>query len=216
MTKACAVPVLLGLLIVVLVSQGQDYLDGGYVGRGNYGDVGQYFTDPIFYSPDSGHYVSPDPAVREMQESLDRPMRSSTAGYVTVGSKIGKTSKTSKAGKAASSIQPAGASGSWHMELSDGKSIDLELLQSGARIFGRGSVRSGISVQWATASGDITGSMMRLDVMPTSGTELYAISLDISKLRSTGSYTLFGAGAAPKSGTVRARMTASNFIKADY
>ena len=61
------------LLILVLPWSAQDYLDGGYVGSGDSGDIAQYFTDPIFRSP-SGSYVSPDPAVRGMQESLDRPI----------------------------------------------------------------------------------------------------------------------------------------------
>ena len=35
------------LTVLVAVSQGQDYLGGGYVDSGN-GEIGQYFTDPIF------------------------------------------------------------------------------------------------------------------------------------------------------------------------
>ena len=67
MIKACVALVLLTVLIVV--SQGQDYLDGGYVNSGN-GEIGQYFVDPVFSSP-GGHYVSPDPAVRGMHEPMD-------------------------------------------------------------------------------------------------------------------------------------------------
>jgi hypothetical protein len=62
------------LLVLVLPSGAQDFLDGGYVSSGNTGDMGQYFTDPIFRSP-SGSYISLDQAVRGMQESLDRPYR---------------------------------------------------------------------------------------------------------------------------------------------
>jgi hypothetical protein len=28
----------------------QDWLEGGYVGSADYGEMGQYFTDPIFYT----------------------------------------------------------------------------------------------------------------------------------------------------------------------
>jgi len=59
------------LVVLIAASSGQDYLEGGYVGGGDYSDIGQYFTDPIFYSH-SGNYVSSDPAIREMQESMDR------------------------------------------------------------------------------------------------------------------------------------------------
>ena len=38
----------------------------------DYGDIGQYFADPIF-TLHSGHYLSSDPALREMQISLDNP-----------------------------------------------------------------------------------------------------------------------------------------------
>ena len=37
---------------------GQDYLEGGFVRSGDYGDIQQYFTDPIFYSPGSGYASS--------------------------------------------------------------------------------------------------------------------------------------------------------------
>jgi hypothetical protein len=40
------------LTVLVAVSQGQDYLDGGYVNSGN-GEIDQYFIDPILSSSDS-------------------------------------------------------------------------------------------------------------------------------------------------------------------
>lgn len=48
MIKSLATVILLSMLIAV--SYGSDWLDGGYVGRGNYGEIRQYFTDPIFYT----------------------------------------------------------------------------------------------------------------------------------------------------------------------
>ncbi len=33
---------------------GQDYLEGGYVGRSDYSEMAQYFSDPIFYSDPTG------------------------------------------------------------------------------------------------------------------------------------------------------------------
>ncbi len=36
------------------IAFGQDYLDGGYVGGSSGSDIGQYFTDPIFFSDPTG------------------------------------------------------------------------------------------------------------------------------------------------------------------
>jgi hypothetical protein len=41
------------LLILALfgtTAMAQEWLDGGYVGRANYGEISQYFTDPIFFT----------------------------------------------------------------------------------------------------------------------------------------------------------------------
>jgi hypothetical protein len=46
MIRSYAAIILLSTLIAV--SYGSDWLMGGYVGSGNYGEARQYFTDPIF------------------------------------------------------------------------------------------------------------------------------------------------------------------------
>jgi hypothetical protein len=162
------------------------------VSGGGNSEIGQYFTDPIFSSP-GGRYLSSDPATREMQESMDRP--------ISLGSVVSRPA-TSVAG--AASIQTANAAGRWSMSLSDGRSIYLELYQSGSRIFGRGSMTTGQKTQGALASGSISGSTMILDVVPESGMELYSISLDISRLPLSSSYNVFRYGGQTGSGTVRA------------
>lgn len=48
MIRSCAAIILLSML--VSFSYGSDWLEGGYVGMGSYGDVRQYFTDPIFHT----------------------------------------------------------------------------------------------------------------------------------------------------------------------
>lgn len=191
------------IAMLVAVSNAADWLEGGSVGRGNYGEVRQHFTDPIFYSS-SSQYTSSDPAIRQMEESMDR--YSSRFGY------IGSQTSRTKTGKAISSSadtsttgnQPLNAAGGWHIELSEGTSIDLNLHQSGARIFGIGSMASSTSTQWAMASGALTGGSLSLDIVPASGMELYAISLDVSRLHMPGSYTVFRANAAQRSGNVKA------------
>ena len=184
------------LLILVLPSVAQDYLDGGYVSSGDNGDMAQYFTDPIFRSP-SGSYISPDPAVRGMQESLDRPAAS-------IGSTVPRTPISKSSGKIAAKTSLTGVAGHWGLQLSDGRSVYLELYQSGARLFGRGSTIFGGSTQGAIASGSVSGNKMTVDLVPESGTELYSISLDISRLQLASKYTVYRYGAQPRYGTVLA------------
>jgi hypothetical protein len=184
------------LLVLVLPSGAQDYLDGGYVSSGNNGDMGQYFTDPFFRSP-SGSYVSPDPAVRGMQESLDRPIAS-------IGSTVPRAPVGGTSSKSVAKNSLTGVAGRWGLQLSDGRSIYLELYQSGARFFGRGSITLGGSTKGALASGSLSGNKMTVDLVPESGTELYSISLDISRLQLASKYTVYRYGAQPAYGTVLA------------
>ena len=191
MIKACVALVFLTILIAV--SQGQDYLDGGYVDSGN-GEIGQYFIDPIF-SSSGGHYVSPDPAVRGMQESIDMPRYSAA-----LGAAVAKRATS----KVTPSIATANAAGSWHLELSDGMAIDLVLHQSGTVIFGQGSVTSATTSQWAASNGVISGNNLRLAVVPASGTVLYVVSLDIARPSLGGSFNALKADGQTKSGAARA------------
>lgn len=191
------------LLIMVLPSGAQDYLEGGYVSSGGSSDMAQYFTDPIFRSP-SGSYISPDPAVRGMQESLDRQTASigSTVPRSKTGIYAGKTGIST--GKTAGKTSLTGAAGHWGLQFSDGRSAYLELYQSGARFFGRGSTILDGSTQGMIASGSISGNKMTIDLVPESGTLLYSISLDTSRLQVASKYTVYRYGAQPLYGTVRA------------
>lgn len=190
----------LSLLIILAAASGQDYLEGGYVRSGDYGDIGKYFRDPIFYSP-SSHYISSDPAISQMQRSMDR-----YAETAELGSLARKTSthKATTVGKAATRTAAANMAGRWHLELSEGRSIDLDLYQLGGRIFGQGGIGSGMTYQPVSASGSISGNSMILDIVASSGTELYEISLDVSRLHLASPYTMFRAEGKTATGTVRA------------
>ncbi len=209
MVKAYAALILLSMMMVA--AHGQDYLEGGYVRSGSYGDARQYFTDPIFYPQGSGSYASSDPAIRQMQESMDRWRYSAASGRVitnpTGGSATSSGIQPITTQTATQTSTQNAAVVRWHLELSDGRLIDLDLHQSGARVFGLGNMVSGAAAQWVTASGSITGSSLMLDVMPASGTELYTISLDTSKLHLPGLYTVFRADAQPGSGSVKASIS---------
>ncbi len=118
-----------------------------------------------------------DPAIREMLASLDMPRVSATESNVA---------------------------GSWYLALSNGPFIELALIQSGAVVFGRASVNSGINQQWATASGEVSGNRLKLNVVPEKGTELYAISINTDRLPLTGTYVVIRDDASPVPGSVSA------------
>lgn len=125
----------------------------------------------------SPSYSITDPAIREMLISLDMPRTATTESNIA---------------------------GNWHLALSNGPFIDLALAQSGAAVFGRASVNSGVNAQWATASGEVSGNALRLNVVPQNGTEMYAISINIDRLPLSGTYVLFRANAAPQPGSLGA------------
>jgi len=190
MIKAWGILIL--LVILLTASSGEEWLEGGYVSSGGSSEMAQYFTDPIFTSP-AGSYLSSDPALREMQLSLDRPLY--------VGSVV---SRPVSSRKTATATQTTSAAGRWSLSLSEGKSMYLELYQSGSRIFGRGSMTQGQTTYGALASGTVSGRSVVMDVVPESGTELYSIKFDMSRLHLSSAYTVYRAGGQPGSGSVKA------------
>jgi hypothetical protein len=130
----------------------------------------------------SPSYTVTDPAIREMLASLDMPRVSATESNVA---------------------------GSWYLALSNGPFIELALIQSGAVVFGRASMNSGADSEWATVSGEISGSNLRLNVVPEMGTVLYAISINTDRLPLTGTYVLIRGDAGPVPGSVSASRRAA-------
>ena len=194
MIKAYSLAILLFLLIAL--SHGSDWLEGGYVRSGSTGDgdIGQYFTDPIFTSK-SGHPLSSDPSIRDMQVSLDMPRPSATAGLTV-------PAQTLKFNSAPKPINPD-ASGIWQISLADGTSINLNLHQSAKMVFGKGSMAQRGYAQEVSASGELSGKKMLLNVISNSGSELYAFSEDTGRLPHAASYILYRVGASPAMGSVR-------------
>lgn len=89
------------------------------------------------------------------------------------------------------------------MELDNGININLNISQSGNVIFGNGNVASGAAIQLATASGSISGNILRLDIVPADGSKLYALSLDLGGQTPSKTYNIFMANAPIVSGTIR-------------
>jgi hypothetical protein len=81
--------------------------------------------------------------------------------------------------------------GSWHLELTNGVNINLILSQSGSLVSGRCNVTSGNASQEATANGSYTGNVLKTNVVPVSGTEHYALSLDLSDQTPAKTYSTF-------------------------
>jgi hypothetical protein len=148
-----------------------------------------------------GDYVTTDPAILEMEMSLDMPRQPAPAGHFTM---IPNTNMP-----AAANLPLLNVAGNWHLMLMTGVSIDLILSQSGNVVFGRGNVALGNNAQWATSSGFVSGNTLRLDVVPADGLGLYAIALDLSGQRLAGTYTVFSSGAATSSGTITGSRSAA-------
>ncbi len=130
-------------------------------------------------SQDNPHYTVTDPAIREMLISLDMP-------------------------RYTGNVPAENIAGNWQLTFDNRKYCELGLYQSGSAIFGRGKMTSTMVSQGVTASCSVFGSELRLDIVPESGTEFYAVSLDISRLPFAGTYIEFSANSAPTSGTLQA------------
>lgn len=205
------------LSLMIIVSSGQDWLGGGYVGRSNNNEVSQYFADPLFYSSGNSRYLSDDPAVRQMQESLEYPIN---RRYLSDDPAIRQmqlsiewprrfqASESSLAepawGYGLANARLENVEGRWQLISTDDIFMDLTLYQSQNDVFGQGVITSGRETQWATVSGSIYGRNMELEITPADNNRLYTISLDVSRWPFYGTYTVYMIGASPRSGTFKA------------
>lgn len=204
------------LIMMIAVSSAQDWLGGGYVGRGDNQEVGQYYMDPIFYSDGNNHYVSPDPAVSQMQASLNYPLN---GHYLSADPAIRQMQESLdySGNRHYASSDPAirqmqesldrprhFEDGHWQLWLSDGTSFDLILSQSGNSVLGYGLMTFGGENKRVTISGSIYGRNLELEITPDYGIKSYTVSIDIGYLPKSGTYTAYGAGAYPQSGYVNA------------
>jgi hypothetical protein len=206
------------LIVCMATSNGKDWLDGGYVGRGGYGDVGQYFNDPLFYPQGTDPYAVADPAVRNMLISLDMPRESipgpSDPAIRQMEASLDypssyRTSSSATAGPIrndySQGYNSANIAGRLQIILSDGTIMDLMLYQYQNTIYGQGSVNHGGKVQWATVKGYMYGNNLQIDVMPANDVTQYAISIDTARRDMPGRFTIYRYGTLLCSGTANAR-----------
>ena len=95
--------------------------------------------------------------------------------------------------------------GRWSLELRDSlvRTLDLNLLQNGRVVFGRGDMMAGGVSQPASASGLISQDVLYLDAVSLDDQMLYRCVLRPGVNSLSGSYYAFGPEGAVWSGTVR-------------
>jgi hypothetical protein len=151
------------------------------------------------------HYMSTDPAIRQMKISMNMPSTPMVTDPAIIEMLI-SMNMPQYAGNAPTET----IAGNWQLNLSDGSQINLTLQQSGSALFGKGNITADSVSQGAYAAGSISGNGMRLEVVPESGRGLYVISVDISSAPFVGNYVAFIAGSEAQSGTLKASKNPTN------
>ena len=157
------------------------------------------------------HYMTADPAISEMLTSINMPRHIGNGSIATVSADpaIREMLISMDMPRYAGNVPVEIISGGWQIGLSDGEDIQLILRQSGSAIFGKGTISTSTLSQEAFASGSISGSSLNLEIVPENATELYAISIDITRLPYKGTYVVFLADSGLQTGTITASMNAS-------
>lgn len=93
--------------------------------------------------------------------------------------------------------------GRWTIQLTGGMpaQADLTLLQDGNVILGRGNMASSGSILTATASGQIYGDVLYMDLVSLEDLKLYKLTLTIGQNSLSGSYSAFNGLGGMWSGT---------------
>ena len=158
------------------------------------------------------HYMTTDPAIQEMLMAIDMPrsaVGSSSFTSMTSDPAIREMLISMNMPRYAGSVPAETIAGTWQMDLSGDEHIELALQQSGAAIFGKGTLTNSTLSQAAFASGSVSGTSLSLEVVPEIATELYAISVDISSLLYKGTYAVFLADSGLQTGTLAASKIAA-------
>ena len=157
------------------------------------------------------HYMTADPAVREMLISMNMPRTTGSSSFtsMTADPAVREMLISMNMPRYAGSVPAETIAGIWQLNLSSDEHIELALQQSGAAIVGKGTMTNGTLSQAAFASGSISGTSLNLEIVPESATELYAISIDISSLPYKGTYVVFLADSGMQTGTLVASKIAA-------
>jgi hypothetical protein len=150
------------------------------------------------------HYMSTDPAIREMMISLDMPRTTGGVSFTSMPSDpaIREMLISMDMPRYAESVPAKIMNGSWQLNLSDERSIKLTLQQSGSAVFGKGIIMNSTISQAAYASGSVSENSLNLEVVPESATELYVISINIRSMPYEGQYVEFLPNSILQTGTI--------------
>jgi hypothetical protein len=159
---------------------------------------------PMIDAQSNPHYMITDPAIGEMLISIDMPRHTGNTSFTstTADPAIREMLISMDMSRYVGNVPPEIIAGTWLLNLSGGEKIELALQQSGAAIFGKGTITNGTFTQGAFASGSVSGSSLNLEVIPENATELYAISIDISSLPYDGTYVVFLPDSKLQTGTI--------------
>jgi hypothetical protein len=152
------------------------------------------------------HYMAADPAISEMLTSINMPRHTENTSFTAISADpaIREMLISMDMPRYAGNVPVEIISGSWQIGLSQGEDIHLKLQQSGSAIFGKGTISNSTLSQEAFASGSISGSSLNLEVLPENATELYALSIDITRLPYKGTYVAFLSDNGLETGTINA------------
>ena len=168
---------------------------------------------PIAEAQSNPHYMTTDPAIQEMLMAIDMPRTTGSSSFTSMPADpaVREMLISMDMPRYAGSVPAEVIAGAWQLNLSDGERIELALQQSGSAIFGKGTMANDTTSEAVFASGSVSGSSLNLEVVPESGKELSAISIDISSLPYKGTYVVFLADSGLQTGTITASKNAKNY-----
>lgn len=154
---------------------------------------------------------------RELKEDQSKTGEAPMPQHLSLSNTASPKDARSSAGSSASttsSSQPAATptattprtdasidlSGRWTITIGDVEA-DMTLFQNQAAVFGTGNIIEGNTTRVVTASGDLSGDRLRLDVVTLGSVGLYRLALTPSGDELSGSYNEYGTSGTPASGT---------------
>lgn len=90
-------------------------------------------------------------------------------------------------------------SGRWTIAIGD-LEADMTLFQNQAAVFGTGNIRDGNDMMVVTASGELSGNRLKLDMVTLGSVSFYRLALTPSGDQLSGSYSEYSTSGTPTSG----------------
>jgi len=163
-------------------------------------DQSQSGVAPIAKKPTLGGTGSPQDA----RKTTTTASTSQTKAAATTPSAAATTNTNTEAG--------IDLSGRWTIAIGD-LEAEITLFQNQAAVFGTGNIRDGSNTVVVTASGDITGDRLKLDMITLGSVSFYRLALTLSGDQLSGSYSEYGTSGISTSGKASgSRLKAASVI----